>query len=417
MNFIKAFLKNNLSPELWNILKGLKKTPKYLLNKTVRIVSDVFLHIQFTRRKRKGFSSVPCMVPFMRLEFVNGGRVAACCGSYTKIKSVGNINKQTIEQIWNGKEIKRLRKLLLLGRISKVCEPDCQYLQISPIPVTDIRTDTEQGKILYEDICHGNVKLRSHPVRFNLANFDVCNLKCIMCYSRRHDGHNSAIPADVRKTHENIRNYFDKEITLMLAGDGDVLARKDTRELLQNFDSTKYNKVNFQLITNGLLFQPKVWETIKHNNFTYANISVDAATKQTYEKVRNGGNWEKLMKALDVFAAALKDGKFSSVTINMTIMRSNYREIPQFIQMARERGFHSFLKRIDGAYGNENIFELKDEDALRELKNILSDANLYGEDTDMNDLKKYIPREFWPHIGNHFTSIWYPSHVLKSRNN
>lgn len=411
MNSLKTYMRTRY-PGFWNLLRKFKK------NTVVPIVaffSDLYLNSRFFLRRRKGFSSVPCLVPFMRLEFQKLGSVSTCCTAFTKVKSVGDMKTQTIEQIWNGRKIRRFRKQLLLGQTCKVCMPNCGYLKIGPIFIKDICTDTPEGKSLYDDISHGRAKINSHPLRFNLANFTVCNLNCVMCQSRAVEAQNKSIPEYVTKTHENLRNYFDKKITLYLSGNGEVLARKDTRELLQNFDSKKYSKVDFQIITNGLLFQPRMWETIKHNNFTYANISIDAATKETYQKVRRGGNWDQLLEALQVFKKAKEEGKFSSVNMNMTVMKSNFREIPQFIEMARARGFNSLFTKIRGPFNDENIFESDNEEALQELKAVLSDSNLYGEDVDMNELLKYIPEKFHKRMGNHLTSIWYPAFLLKKR--
>jgi sulfatase maturation enzyme AslB (radical SAM superfamily) len=234
-----------------------------------------------------------------------------------------------------------------------------------------------------------------------------------MCQVKNIHQRNDSIPSHVEKTHENLKNYFNQNITVFLTGNGDVLARKDTRSLLQKFNTKKYNKVKFQLLTNGLLFQPRIWETIKHNNFTYANISVDGATKETYEKIRRGGKWEQLLKALNVFRIALEKGKFSSVNLNMTLMRSNFREIPRFIEMARARGFYASFHKVRGQCGDENIFQPGDAKALKELKLVLSDPALYGDDVDLRNIAEYVPAEFHDRLSNHLTTIWHPSRILK----
>ena len=420
MNSVKKYFRNKLSPNLWTSLTQIRKKLSQVRSKVFQFFSaieDLYFYILFFMRKKKGFTSVACLVPFMRLEFAASGKVCPCCVVFTKVKSVGNMKDESIEQIWNGKALQRFRKLLLLGVTRKTCMPKCKYLKTGPISIDDIRTDTEDGALIHDDIRNGRVKLLSHPIRFNLANFTVCNLNCVMCTTRRLKQRNDDIPLHVIKTHENLKDYFDKKVTIYLSGNGDVLARKDTRELLQNFDSKKHNKVSFQIITNGLLFQPEMWETIKHNNYTYANISLDAATKETYAKVRRGANWEKLMSALEVFRKAKEEGKFSSVNLNMTTMRSNYREIPQFIKMARSMGFHVLLTIIRGEWGDENIFELNDEKELQELRTILSDRSLYGKDVDMIGLLQYIPKEFHSLMGNNLSSIWLPTSILKTKEN
>jgi hypothetical protein len=42
----------------------------------------------------------------------------------------------------------------------------------------------------------------------------------------------------------------------------------------------------------------------------------------------------------------------------MTVMHSNYCEIPAFIDLARQFGFRASFSCIRGIFGNENIFEM-----------------------------------------------------------
>ena len=119
---------------------------------------------------------------------------------------------------------------------------------------------------------------------------------------------------------------------------------------------------------------PKYWERVKHQKFRSIIISVDAATKETYEKIRVGGKWEELLTSLSLIAE--KRNKFEHIVINMTVMRSNYREIPQFIDLAESYGFNVTFQGMvgqgrHGNYGHENIFKLKDAKALNELRNIV----------------------------------------------
>ena len=115
------------------------------------------------------------------------------------------------------------------------------------------------------------------------------------------------------------------------------------------------------------------------------------------------------MKALEVFKKAKEEGKFISVNINMTVMRSNFREIPQFVELQRARGVYALLRKITEPCDNENIFELNDEKCLSELKTILSDPKLHGNDVDVYELTKYVPRKFHSCMGVHTNTIWYPS--------
>jgi MoaA/NifB/PqqE/SkfB family radical SAM enzyme len=116
---------------------------------------------------------------------------------------------------------------------------------------------------------------------------------------------------------------------------------------------------------------PRYWEQVKHQRFGTLLVSVDAATKGTYEKIRRGGRWEQLLGALSLIKE--NEAAFSLVAINMTVMRENYREIPAFVQLAESYQFMATFQRIRGMCEDQNFFELGDSRAIGELQSILNE--------------------------------------------
>ena len=330
------------------------------------------------------------------MEFGNEGLVRSCCPVYTKMKETGNIKYENIEEIWNGKKMRRMRRLMLLGDISKICFPYCPWLASKPIVIDDL------CESLKEDLKAGNTVLRLHPRWFRLSNWGACNLRCIMCRSHTDV---SKVPDYVVKTHDNLKDFLTKEVNFYLTGDGDFLARSDTRDFLRTFPQDKYPNVRFSIITNALLL-PKYWNDIKHCKYTWIHVSVDAATKDTYEKIRRGARWERLMETFELLKKLKEAGRFRHVIISMTVMRSNYKEIPAFVKMARQNGFLPFFGRIYGSRGDENIFEMNDEEALEDLRRILSDPDIYREDIDLIRLSEFVPPSFRRRLYNSQTEMF-----------
>lgn len=351
-------------------------------------VMDPVEERRLKRRVSQGeITCVACLVPFERLEFHQTGIVTSCCPAYTREVMVGNMRRGSIESIWNGRAMRRLRRRLLLGDTRSVCRPNCPFLAREPIAFDALKTWSKRQKLLSEDLVGGRTRLTAPPGRLNLANSGNCNLRCIMC------GSNSAAPPapHVWKTGENIQRYFDGDLTLVLTGNGDPLARPDTRQMMMQFDSKRFPDVKFEILTNGLLWTAANWEKVRHCRFGWLNISVDASCAATYEKIRRGGRWDVLMKNFEVIRAAFAAGHFFGVTINMTVMRSNYREIPAFVALADRLGFHVSFAPIRGRYGDENIFELQDAAALAELRGILKSVDCSGGTVDLNAMVSCFP--------------------------
>lgn len=63
-----------------------------------------------------------CLMPFRRLAVFADGRVAPCCSLYSNALIVGDINNNSLKEIWDGEEMERLREELTAGKPRAVCE-------------------------------------------------------------------------------------------------------------------------------------------------------------------------------------------------------------------------------------------------------------------------------------------------------
>lgn len=320
----------------------------------------------------KGREGLICLHPFYFMEFTTDGSVYTCCPSWIKT-SIGNIRNNTIEEIWNGDRASYIREQMYAGKWQKICNPICPILSSyrnnrTLIGYSKIEDNDYLTTFLADEIRQGKVHLESAPTVFNLSNSKICNLSCIMCVR---DTQKDDTPL-MEKTITDVMGHLPSARRIIMSGMGDPFARPDTRELLINFRGDNPD-LKIELITNALLL-PKYWERVKHQRFDTLLISVDAAKKETYEKIRRGGKWENLLESLQLVNNN-KD-RFSGITINMTVMRENYREIPAFIDLAESHGFNVSFQRIRGTWGKQNIFELNDSEAVSELKEIIAKESI-----------------------------------------
>jgi MoaA/NifB/PqqE/SkfB family radical SAM enzyme len=101
-----------------------------------------------------------CQMPWTGLMAESDGRVRVCC--YTS-PTVGNLNTQTLEEIWNGPPVQSLRRSFLAGRppsgcrncpiFTKTFESEDLFVQLMPSRFAAIEHPVE-GAIL-----HGNVEI------------------------------------------------------------------------------------------------------------------------------------------------------------------------------------------------------------------------------------------------------------------
>jgi radical SAM protein with 4Fe4S-binding SPASM domain len=77
---------------------------------------------------QKVVGNQPCEYLWQRMAIYWDGEVTACCRDFNNVFSFGNINRRTLEEIWNGDKLNRLRKIHLKDRDSVTL---CKYCDTS----------------------------------------------------------------------------------------------------------------------------------------------------------------------------------------------------------------------------------------------------------------------------------------------
>jgi MoaA/NifB/PqqE/SkfB family radical SAM enzyme len=311
-----------------------------------------------------------CLSPFYALELNLKGDVSVCCPAWGR-KMVGNVGKKSLSEIWNDRPIRYVRRMMLEGKWEKICRPTCPVIVNHRLHGASIDPDGSAPSVMSEagwkDVQQGKVELSAGPTRISFANSRTCNIDCVMCGGRYFREDRTLVEKATREVKALLPGL--KEV--LLTGHGDPFARQDTRDFLLALDPAAYPGLRINLLTNGLLL-PRYWDRIKHLNFGYIDVSVDAATKGTYEKIRSGGRWEELQRALETLHGDRDSCRH--MNINMTVMRDNFREVPLFVEMAARYGFSASLSSIRGRWGDQNIFSPPDGAALGELRFLVAEA-------------------------------------------
>ncbi len=169
-----------------------------------------------------------------------------------------------------------------------------------------------------------------------------CNLRCRMCYFR-YDPVFKAPP--VFLTPEQFRsmtqNLLAHTRTLTLSCGNEPLTSPYFVDLLQAVG--RYRPPHLDFVTNGLLLTPRVSEAISACGVTEVMISVDAPRQATYEAIRVGADFKRLLKNLETLVAVReKAGKSTPrLRFNVTLMRSNIEELEELVILAANLGVSS----------------------------------------------------------------------------
>lgn len=174
----------------------------------------------------------------------------------------------------------------------------------------------------------------SHQKSYLSLNLTVdrsCNLSCPSCreeviFDNDTASHNMKM-SWAYKILEWI-NGTEKKVVVSIGG-GDPFASRLYGKIIELFSFNPL--VHYVIATNGLLIEKNIKIIERIIDRTEFTVSIDAATKETYEIVRRGGKWEHLLENLK-FIKQLNN----PVRAGFVIQKENFREIPKFIDLCKE---------------------------------------------------------------------------------
>jgi len=176
--------------------------------------------------------------------------------------------------------------------------------------------------------------IESLPLVAKIEVTNRCNLHCIMCREQQHHEAIRDLDLDVFQKLEPI---FPTLLSAYLYGIGEVLTYPHVMEM---FDMLHHYAVNVGLITNGLLIKPDMAEEWVKRGLYKLSISIDGATKETYESIRRGASFEALLENITLINELKKkyNTRWPRLTFNFVSMKDTIRELPMLVDLAAEYG-------------------------------------------------------------------------------
>jgi radical SAM protein with 4Fe4S-binding SPASM domain len=164
-----------------------------------------------------------------------------------------------------------------------------------------------------------------------------CNLRCPMCAR-------TALPPPASQdlTLEQFRTIgdhcFHRAVALALSCSAEPLLH---RSFCQIVEATDHYRVPFtEVVTNGILLDENKIEAIIDARISRIVVSIDGATAPTYESIRVGADFERLLSNLRLLQAMKEERRASHpiLRLNVVMMRRNIEELPALIELAAGLG-------------------------------------------------------------------------------
>jgi len=316
---------------------------------------------------RKGF----CVAPFRSADFLVSGEVWQCCnGGWSEEEKrwvnawiltgpSGNVLKNKWKDIWNGDTAKKLRQSMHDGDMKYCDQNECQFLHRwntekidetiydnGYFPIYDESTihklwDAKEinptGGEKYKQIVKDKmVELPWGPETIIFSHDRSCNLKCPSCRTDFIQSKGNDLKRAQQIQEIILQEAMNDAHELYITGSGDGFGGEFWRNLLKSISMEKYpNTKNLHLHTNGVGWTKKIWNQLKNLHKIpriTTEISIDAATEDTYHQIRVGGIWKVLQKNLKFIFTEIPNLEF--IRLTFVVQNNNYFEMSRFVEMA-----------------------------------------------------------------------------------
>lgn len=320
-----------------------------------------------------------CSRPFSFVEVDFRGDIYCCCPSWIRGFSLGNIFKNTFDEIWHSENAIELRNRILNNDYSfcnlSICSPKFTTF------TEDLVTNIKFPRVV--KFCHDR----------------ECNYGCITC----RDSVITTPNIMLKILNSKIKNVFlpmlkNAEL-VSLSGNGDPFASRHYRELILEINK-EYPNIKFVIHSNGSLLNE---ENLNRLGLTYkidkVKISLPSLDPETYFKITRSKRLDDVISNLKFLSSLKLKGIINEVQLCFVVQKMNYQEMPRIFEFAESLDFNvSFWEfrnwgtQYGQTYKEAAVFE-QDHPEFFDFQRILSKDIFQDKRCKLNQLFQKIISE------------------------
>ena len=358
---------------------------------------------------RRDEGSWPCLHPWISLQVLDGqGNCYPCCFSRTLL---GNINRDSVADIWNGPAAQGLREDVARGQHRSHCRPHCPILEdMNDRPGRDLLHYAlglkgplgDNAAALSDSYLARHPEVSATPLYLRVFPTNRCGIRCAMCHIW------SATP----KVDVGIPLAFMPllpQAAALEAIAGEPFLSAKWLEFIRD-DLGAYPGLKLRAITNGKFLNSDVIANRlpSPERWSWLGYSFDTRDQSTLRHLRSGVSVETLQRNL--MAIVDYSRSIFPITILTTLMKSNLSQIRDLVGWAMDQ-FGLFpqvtvaLSLVRGRWHDEGDFSGDDRSLILELCSEFS--SLGGRVRNLNVVKKTVlhdieqdsrPETGWRHL-------------------
>ncbi len=269
-----------------------------------------------------------CPVPFTTLFPTKNGSIGCCRNKWHH--HVGNIEEQSLREIWNGEEIRKWRREFLTGDI-RICKQEMKERSCHLQYQKNLNHITQN--LHYAEVMDSSAR------RLSLSLNGKCNLKCIMCLVWT--GQNGKY--DTTQFWEEGEKYIFPHLHEIDMLSGEPFVQRDTYRLIDIM-----SKVNpecaWTFTTNAhWIFNKTIEKYLNKIKIKLMVISIDSLKVETFAKIRRGGKLQTVLRNVKKIEQYNRDKILNGknpfeISMNFVIQKANWKELKELIEFADNIG-------------------------------------------------------------------------------
>lgn len=211
-----------------------------------------------------------------------------------------------------------------------------------------------------------------------------CQLRCVMCHFAHPDFvENQTVMG--RELLEKVgADLFPRAHDVVLSSSAEPLMAPELPRALEL--CRQYGVPSFHFSTNGLSLTQAIVDKTIEVQMPLLTISIDAATKETFEYIRTPAKWERVISRFDLINERKRaaGSRFPAVSATAVLMRSNIREMPDLVRLMHEKGvtqMNFVHMAVIGGLGIENETLMNDprlcNDTMAEVRRLADELGMH----------------------------------------
>lgn len=294
-----------------------------------------------------------CHAPWQQLMIDANGNVHPCAyrNNYNNPSPhgpCGNVNRQSLQEIWNGQEYQDLRENMAKGDLKAAGCANCLALKQGQPLHLQLDADADQEnpplsayarnlQLKRQEVARGAGILKSLPTVVFFTPTHHCNLRCVHCYQ------------DPARNLSLTRKEASEEVLGLLpvldqivAGGGEPLLLPIWKRFIESADLAVNPYLEFATTTNATRLSSEILEGLTRFKRLALTVSLDGGTKEVFEAIRLRGKFEEVVANIDRLVTLTRGRERAALSVTISVMKANIRGLPDLVRFcaARQIGYN-----------------------------------------------------------------------------